>query len=439
MSEILDDGKLAILGTTTSRGISAKQLDGMLSRHLPADAEILIVFAQCYGGNMASSKFFRQRAGTCVLSGTNPGQEAGYAGYHDDAARSLKPGKGRTAATVHEGGQAGLRELYPEGSEEAKIWNEEPLISGALAPEDFSLESVDGENILARQLLIYSARPETEYINTISRDSATIPMPGKGNEVRVGDEQDRERLIANFEGQANTQIRCIGGEADPAQPDRGVKGWDAPGTQTGLEAHIKSAGATLAAAEGSGKKQFILFVGDHGIGTRRLEFGQAITVKAGDEAVLETAFPPFEEDSANIASLKRCKEATPCFELIVEVPTGFDPTSGLALPIAPDALELKAGGVTAKSFEWTYEEGAPAASELGENPNSIRLVFAADRKAFLGLSAAGNLSISLVNTSTTDLVVTGIVQATGAVNRSMGPLKGILPSLLGGWFWHMKA
>src|SRR5215510_9037817 len=94
--------------------ISSSDLFWQIDQYIPRQTPKLFIFAQCFGGNMALSRLFQNMPNTTVLSATSPNQEAHYGGYHDDAARGLKPEVGRTTQTVHEEGSVGKSTIIPK-------------------------------------------------------------------------------------------------------------------------------------------------------------------------------------------------------------------------------------------------------------------------------------------------------------------------------------
>jgi hypothetical protein len=201
------------LSTQAGPSIFDTQLRDLLDAHIPVGNahSTLLVLTECYGGDKMDD--FAGRANTTTLSATSPGQTALYGGYHDDAAKALKAGVGRTSDTVHDAGVAG------------KKGHEMPLKQGPGA----SLEPTNAAGpIKSRHVLVYSGLTNN-------------PL----------DVADRNSIQANFAGDANTTVTTVGGP--------GGGGWNHPGTFNGLRDALKAIGMNMNANE-----QFILFVTDHG-------------------------------------------------------------------------------------------------------------------------------------------------------------------------------
>jgi hypothetical protein len=93
------------------RFIEARTLRGLLDYYIPAQTPKLIVLTECFGGNITQSPFFLTLPNTAIASGTSPNQEGRTGGYPDDAARTLKPQTGKTAAGVHQPAPSNVRPL----------------------------------------------------------------------------------------------------------------------------------------------------------------------------------------------------------------------------------------------------------------------------------------------------------------------------------------
>ncbi len=192
--------------------VKGENLRRMLDQHIPVTKShsALLIFTQCYGGNMVDN--FRGRDKTGVASATSRGEEAIYGGYHSNASAGLRPGARRTSDDVHNGGVAG------------KNNDEHPIKAG----ETISLTptSLTG-TIKSRHVLVYAGKPG--------------PL----------DVIDRINIQNNFANQHNTTVTTVGGSGGP--------GWDYPGTQAGLQQALAKIGRQMNSDE-----QFILFVTDHG-------------------------------------------------------------------------------------------------------------------------------------------------------------------------------
>ena len=201
------------LATKFGPDITDDMLRVMLDAFIPPQnaQSSLLIFTECYGGDKMDD--FEGRPGTTVLSATSPCQPAYYGGYHDDAARALRPGEGRTSNDVHNAGVAG------------KDSQENPQQQGP----GCSLEPTmpDGP-IQSRHVLVYAGQP-----NNL-------------------DNADRDNIQDNFAGQANTTVTTVG--ASGAADD-----YDYPGSLGGLRDALRQIGANM-----NPNEQFILFVTDHG-------------------------------------------------------------------------------------------------------------------------------------------------------------------------------
>ena len=186
---------------------------------LPECAKKLLMFTECYGGDFLDE--FAGDANTAVTSADEAGDESIYGGYHDDAAKGLKPGAGRTAKDAHDDGVAG------------KADSESPQTGGGLPLTDFPLDPVGTNGVHSRHVLVYAGKPEAM------------------------DDADRDAIKANFAGQPNTTVTTVGagGAAD---------GYDKPATHKGLEDAIKEIADDINNSDDPCNEQFILFVTDHG-------------------------------------------------------------------------------------------------------------------------------------------------------------------------------
>lgn len=87
------------------RYISDQQLSQLIDGAVPAESKRLLIFAQCYGGEFASSKSF-QGSNTATTSASKSDEGAQYGGYHEAAAKGLRPEAGHTGQSVHNEGVA---------------------------------------------------------------------------------------------------------------------------------------------------------------------------------------------------------------------------------------------------------------------------------------------------------------------------------------------
>ncbi|MGC9400470.1 MAG: matrixin family metalloprotease [Anaerolineae bacterium] len=204
----------ATLCTESGPPITDYGLRQMLDDYIDDYQSTLLVFTQCYAGDMADDFADRDRTG--LLSATAISQTARYRGYHDDAARALDTGEGRTSDDVHAAGLAG------------KSRHEDPFNAGdliSLAPV-----SPTGE-IQSRHVLVYGGC-----------DSVNGAL----------DRADRDAIEANFADDISTTVTTVG-------MNGAAGGWDYPGTLAGLRSALAEISAQMDENE-----QFILFVTNHG-------------------------------------------------------------------------------------------------------------------------------------------------------------------------------
>jgi|GEM_PF-6539771 len=196
------------------------ELAEMIRRLIPQCSKKLMMFTQCYGGNFLDQ--FEGDPNTATTSADEPGDESIYGGYHDDAARGLKSGPGRTAKDAHDAGTAG------------KAASESPQSGGGLGLTDFPLDPVGTNGVCSRHILVYAGIPE--------------PM----------DDADRDAIKANFPDDGVTQtVHTVGGNG-------AADGYDKPASHKGMEDAMKEIGDLIRNAENPCCEQFILFVTDHG-------------------------------------------------------------------------------------------------------------------------------------------------------------------------------
>lgn len=208
-----------------SEGINSYRLEELIDLVMPANAQRLMVFTQCYAGNMAG--VFSTKGNTSVITATDRDKKAGYGGYDKATADNLKPEVGRTAKTVHDAGVTN------------KLAEETPKTYGGVAPQNFSLAPVvDNAQspIRSRHILIYAGKPD-------------------GNDTTT-DVTLRDKVKQNFKDEPKTQVISVGG--------KGGGGWDQPGTYRGLINALKAIRDAVKASPDPSKEQFIMYVGDHG-------------------------------------------------------------------------------------------------------------------------------------------------------------------------------
>jgi hypothetical protein len=251
-------------------GIEPKELRAMLDEFIPQESKKLLVLGQCFAGNFATSEHFANAPNISVASATSRDQLAYYGGYHDDAARDLKPGPGRTALDMHRSGHIGKQTLSPSslGIPQTKKFlrekSEWPLATGGLSLSGFSLESVTSNGtVRSRHVVVYMGQPEIKEVVASTHNGITIPNYD-GDFQNIDDNADRDAIKQNFANEINTTVRTVGGKPLPSDPAKGQNGWDLPGDEENLKKAIKEAGDAIRAAPDPAAEQFILFVGDHG-------------------------------------------------------------------------------------------------------------------------------------------------------------------------------
>ncbi|MBN8246764.1 MAG: hypothetical protein J0L84_04895 [Verrucomicrobia bacterium] len=333
--------------------ISAVQLNSLITNSIPDAALKLLVFAQCYGGNLALSPLFRDAKNTAISSGTSPNQQGRYGGFHDDAARGFRPEAGRTALDLHEDGSAGKSTIWAEradatGSQgEIFAWSEWPRMSGGLPLGSFPLDPVTPDGaVRSRHIVIFAGRPTVMKEDVLTQNGITIPEEG-GVQQTFSDAADRDQIRTNFQGQANTTIRTVGGRPSftqyvPFINNSGVDGWDYPGDLDGLKRAIEEAGTAIRNAPDPSKEQFILYVADHGeqgvpLSKTRTAVAPHSTAAVGSNAVLPASQDPLS------GTLQRQPDNQP--QLRVQVAPGtrrsWGPTAGGLPSIAPGDVGLR--------------------------------------------------------------------------------------------------
>lgn len=261
-------------GTLATEGpqmITGDDLKSFLESHLPAEAEKLLVFTQCFGGSIASSEGFRDMPNTAIASASSANQTAKYGGYDDDAARGLRPEEGRTALDMHRDAILGRSSTLPAPDEKSRdknyLFKEEewPITAGGLGLESFSLAPVTPAGpIKSRHIIFYAGQPEKKQIWLETQDGHTVRGTENAQSLEVGDFSVRDQVVKNFMGQPNTTVRTVGGKPASEKSTEGTEGWDYAGTYPGLERAVREAGEAIRNASDPSAEQFILYVGDHG-------------------------------------------------------------------------------------------------------------------------------------------------------------------------------
>lgn len=421
---------------------------GMLRRlidhYVPAEAKKLLVFAQCFGGDVACSPHFRDMPNTAIASATSSGQQARYGGYHDDAARGLRPGGGRTAQDVHDAGTAGKYDHFlPDGTEpdegDKRNWSERPIAEGACPLNEFSLThtSADGP-VRSRHIVYYAGKPGTTREPVEDIDGVTVPnrdafldaqqgatpQERQARRRELGDFHDRDAIKENFNRRFNTDVTTVGGSPSADDPAAGEDGWDFPGNLDGLEAAIQKAGKAIRDSERPDLEQFILFVSDHGEGelyTSRV----AATAPANTRSTVAADFAPFAADDFVLELMRQDPDNQPSFSMLLDFSLGPLPVE--RLPQGGVAPFFGAGDF---GLEVTPRGGAPVAVEafaeravdldgdglVGSGPEEgVELRFVVEEEIFLERLVGTPLEIALVNRSPLPLRIARVAQRSGAV------------------------
>lgn len=292
------------LATTEGCPIYDFELASLIATHIPACTKKLLVFTECYGGDKIND--FANSPNTAVISATKPGQTAQYGGYHDDAARALKPGPGRNGNDVHVAGRNGRGK------------GETPTRGGTMSAGNFNLDNVtDNGPVRSRHIVVYAGIPN-------AMDSA-----------------DRNAIKNNFQGEPNTTVHTAGAHG-------AANGYDQPGSSGGLHRAIDDAATEITNSPDPCREQFILFVTDHGDlekltndEVRLIQSGQTIrTTIVGFRSGLEANGSDFLNTSGNTTSYS------------VILPLGavgmtWRETNGRMFPNGTLTLKVQAGGYAA--------------------------------------------------------------------------------------------
>jgi hypothetical protein len=427
--ETIDSGSLATYEDNVD--ISAKQLKELLDI-LPEDTEQLLIFTQCYAGNMANSKEFKDRPNTTILSGCGEGQEAKYGGYHDDAAKELRPGKGRTAKDVHDAGEEGKADEFREGGPTPKphaadIWDEKPFTAGKIKPEDFSLEPTSEEGpIHSRHIVIYGGKSDLKKDKVREVNGRTKIDPQNGKEKKFSDAQNRDTIKENFENQKDTTVKSCGGKPNKNDPSKGEDGWDYPGNYESLKKAIEEAAEAIKKAKPK-KEQFILFASDHGDGERLDEFEDR-KAKKKTKTSLSDPFKPFGKDSTYAHHILQDPKALPGFSVPLDF--GRSPLTIKADAFSKPLPNFKKGDfaleITAANGDQilldSFKESVFIMGKngvVGHNPgDELKLFFPMDKHDFVKRTFGNSLKIALLNETDTDVWVSSVAQTTGSIAGS---------------------
>lgn len=213
------------LSTSAGASIYDEDLVKWIDEFINNSSPRLVVLTECFGGDKVADFSASPNLGnTAIASATSPGEQATYGAYDSGASNALKPGAGRTAQDVHNGGVA------------SKAATETPSTGGGLGLADFSLaDTAAAGPVKSRHVLVYAGQPDA--------------LPGR-------DVDQRDRIKNAFAGQANTTVRSAGGA--------GAGGWDHPGSAAGLRSALKAIQSEIDGSADPSAEQFILYVTDHG-------------------------------------------------------------------------------------------------------------------------------------------------------------------------------
>jgi len=413
-----------------SSGISASVLSDMIKKYIPAETDKLLVLAQCYGGSMAVVPKLNQLPQIAIVSGTSPGEVAYCGGYHDDAARALKPGPGRTGLTPHQEGAKGKHQL------------ETPMTIGTLAPAKFSLvPTKPNSKIEGRVVIAYFGRPMTKYEwIKFGPQGHTIPAPAswapKGpaltqrgyTKTTFTDDADAAQIRANFAGGIQTTVIIAGGKA-------GRPGYNHPGNVTGLLDAIKAAGKLIKGQQNQNdvsKWQFILFIGDHG------ELGLSIAINktvpaGGGKTKVATKKKTLNKSQQLVDALRSDPDAQPGFTAFASFagqnyalqrqPGGYQDVFA-AGSVHLEVIPATPGGpillTTLRQTIFDINDDAILGNEPGEG---VELFFPVDKQVFIDRLLDTEVDLYLINNSGMPLVVTEMAQVTGGIARQVNTYR----------------
>jgi predicted secreted hydrolase len=240
--------------------ISDTRLRLMFDHYLPTSIidGALIVFTQCYGGDMMEN--FIDRPNTVVLSATSPDQTSEYGGYDDDAAEFLRPGEGWNSDSLHSRASAGA---FPF---------EAPCKQGGV----FSLEPTSPTGpIKGRHIIFYAGVPDSDSLHQFS-DVGYI------NTIRD-----------NFEGAYRTHFYTVCAKGP-------VDGFDYWASGSGLERALRDIQDSVMATP---NEQVILFVSDHGYRRLVLDYDPVCTMgdcpSTGNAAFADSTWQQMLDDPNN--------------------------------------------------------------------------------------------------------------------------------------------
>jgi hypothetical protein len=428
--------------------ISSADLFWQIDRYIPRQTPKLLVFAQCYGGNMAMYPLFQNMPNTTVLSATSPNQEAHYGGYHDDAARALKPETGRTAENIHEEGSVGKSTIIPKDPNDTSPdpidptqdkatfhkYAELPRITGTVPPNQFLLDPVTNTGpVHSRHVVIFAGSPDSRMELILRQGTTTIPA-SIGNLERFSDNGDRDQIRANFLGNPNTTVTAVGGPPD-------AEGWDYSGDLEGLHKAIQEAGEAIEASADPSKEQFILYVTDHGEPgsqmfpsprippeSARVRAAGAITVGPGTRATVATNLQPYAIQDTIIDSMLRAADNQPGLRLRIAA-------SGLNSPqvkAGDFSLELKNDAGLSLILEDFATGGVDLDGDgiLGSQPEEALLAFFPLAETdLINKLIPQPFSIDLINNSSQSLQLNEILLLTGAISMGNSQPQSFITSV----------
>lgn len=404
--------------TRSDARITDTDLGLMIDERIPADTEKLLIFTQCFAGNFAEHPSIKNLRNTAIASADKPDKRTAYGGYHDDAARELKPGDGRTAELPHAAGVAGK---YP---------TEEPYATGTLGLADFSLaDTSPAGEILGRYVLIVVARPDTqnEWVD-VDANGNTVPFPLSGRDPEkekdkkraFQDTSDRDVIKASFAGKHNTFVTALGGS--PNNPDS--QAWDAPATLENLTQRIRSIGQELGNVGAPGKWQLIVFVSDHGEPLASSPVNQQ--APPNSRSSLHNTFKTLRDTPELRDAMARDPENRPGFSVFLSFKGQSEAlqrtSDGYRNLFSPGdfALELTPQGgnpLELRSFSEIVRNTSADGVLGNESGEGLELFFSMEESDFLARFLGTEVKVILSNASPKNLAVESVAQHAGALNR----------------------
>jgi hypothetical protein len=286
-----------------------------------------------------------------------------------------------------------------------------------LAPESFSLEPITATSqVQSRHVIVFMGEPGVATNWVEFHGGISVPTQW-GAKTLFYDNADRDVIVQNFTGQPNTTVDTAGGTRAPTDSNRGVDGWEYPGTSRALSRAIAAAGTAIRNSENPAREQFILFVGDHG-GTGFDAAPFRTNVNSREKIFLPERLKIVGGEDVLYRQLSRDPNTTPLVKLNVEPAAGGNRRAaaiGFGLQelqtTGPYRLRLihPESGLTVELDAWTrveldWDEDSRIDTSSREFvglafPISETLLF-----QFLGKE----LLVEMENASGEDLVVTGL-------------------------------